>query len=162
MGNERADIAMTPDEVDAFLRAGRTATLVTLGPDGFPEPVGMWFVVIDDGADACVWMRTYAKSQKVVNLLRDPRAALLIETGDSYAELRGVQLTGTVEVSDDVERICEVFAGLMVKYEGMDPAHVPAVIEGYRSRAPKQRALRMVVERTVSWDHSKQQAVRGQ
>ena len=149
---------MTSAEVGAFLRAGRTATLVTLSPDGFPEPVGMWFVVDGEGA---VWMRTYAASQKVVNLLRDPRAAMLIETGDTYAELRGVQLIGMVEVSDDVERICEVFAGLMVKYEGMDPEHVPAVIEGYRPRAPKQRALRMVVERTTSWDHSKQQAVSG-
>jgi len=150
---------MTSAEVDAFLRAGRTATLVTLGPDGFPEPVGMWFVVDDEGS---VWMRTYGASQKVVNLLRDPRAAMLIETGDTYAELRGVQLIGTVEVSDDVERICTVFAGLMVKYQRMDPAHVPAAIEGYRPRAPKQRALRMVVERTTSWDHSKQQAVSGQ
>ncbi|MSW42708.1 MAG: PPOX class F420-dependent oxidoreductase [Actinobacteria bacterium] len=157
MAGERADIEMTPDEVDAFLRAGRTASFVTLGPDGFPDPVGMWFVVIDGD----VWMRTYAKSQKVINLQRDPRAAMLIETGDTYAELRGVQLTGTVEVSDDIERICEVFAGLMVKYEGMDPAHVPAVIEGYRPRAPKQRALRLVVERATSWDHAKQQAVRG-
>lgn len=143
---------MSDVEVDAFLRESRTAVLVTLGPDGMPEPVGMWFVVDDEGV---VWMRTYAKSQKVINLQRDSRAALLVETGDSYAELRGVQLTGHIELSDDVERICEVLAGLMVKYEGLDPEHVPAVREAYRERASKQRALRLRVDRTVSWDHRK-------
>lgn len=152
MGNQRAAISMSDVEVDAFLRESRTAVLVTLGPDGMPEPVGMWFVVDDEGV---VWMRTYAKSQKVVNLQRDSRAALLVETGDSYAELRGVQLTGHIELSDDVERICEVLAGLMVKYEGLDPEHVPAVREAYRERASKQRALSLRVDRTVSWDHRK-------
>lgn len=152
MGNQRAAISMSDVEVDAFLRESRTAVLVTLGPDGMPEPVGMWFVVDDEGV---VWMRTYAKSQKVINLQRDSRAALLVETGDSYAELRGVQLTGHIELSDDVERICEVLAGLMVKYEGLDPEHVPAVREAYRERASKQRALSLRVDRTVSWDHRK-------
>lgn len=151
----RDDIAMTPEEIDAFLREGRTAILVTLGPDGYPDPVGMWFVVDEAGT---VWMRTYAASQKVLNVERDPRVSLLVEDGDTYAELRGVQLTGRLELVSDEDVICDVFAGLMVKYEGMDPAHVPAAREGYRVKAPKQRALRLAVERTVSWDHRKQGA----
>jgi PPOX class probable F420-dependent enzyme len=146
---------MTPDEVDDFIRSGRTAVLVTLNAEGFPEPVGMWFVVDDDGT---IWMRTYAKSQKVLNLQRNARAALLIETGETYAQLRGVQLTGMIELVDDVDRICSIFAGLMVKYEGMDPVHTAGVIAGYREKAPKQRALRFVPQRTVSWDHTKQGA----
>jgi PPOX class probable F420-dependent enzyme len=155
MANQRAAIAMAPDQVEAFLRAGRTAVLVTLDAGGMPEPVGMWYVVDDAGT---VWMRTYAASQKVINLAHDPRAALLVEEGDSYGELRGVQLRGRVELSADVDRICEVFSGLMVKYQGMDPAHAAAAREGYRATAPKQRALRFVVERVVSWDHRKQAA----
>ena len=143
---------MTSDEIATFIRDGRTAVLVTLGDDGFPEPVGMWFIVDDDGS---VWMRTYAKSQKVLNLLRDPKAALLIETGETYGELRGVQLVGTIEVTDDIDRICDVLAGLMVKYEGLASEHVAAVREAYRPRAAKQRALTMNVERIVSWDHRK-------
>lgn len=125
--------------------------LVTLGPDGYPDPVAMWFVM--DGDD--IWMRTYAKSQKAVNLQRDPRVSVLVESGDRYAELRGVQITGRMELSHDIDRICDVFAGLMVKYEGMDPAHVPAAREGYLSKAPKQVAMRVVPERVVSWDHRK-------
>jgi PPOX class probable F420-dependent enzyme len=149
----RQDISLTDAEVRDFLRSARTAVLVTLGPDGYPDPVGMWFVL---GSDGTVWMRTYAASQKVRNIERDPRVSVLVEDGDSYATLRGVQLTGRMELVADVEVVCDVFAGLMVKYEGMDPEHVPAARAGYLAKAPKQRALRLVVERTVSWDHRKQ------
>jgi PPOX class probable F420-dependent enzyme len=152
VGNERASIALTEAEVDGLLRAGRTMVLVTNGPDGVPDPVPMWFVVDEGGT---VWMRTYAKSQKVLNLERDPRFAALVETGDHYTELRGAQLSGTVALVDDVDTVCEVFAGLMVKYEGLDPEHVEAVKTAYRARAPKQRALRLDVTRVVSWDHGK-------
>jgi len=150
--HQRASIALPPDEVDSLLRAARTMVLVTNGPDGVPDPVPMWFVVDDDGT---IWMRTYAKSQKVVNLERDPRFAALVEDGDRYAELRGVQLTGRVELVADVDRICSIVAAFMVKYEGLDPAHVGAVEQAYRVKAPKQRALRLHVEGTTSWDHAK-------
>ena len=158
VANERASIALTAAEVDALLRAARTLVLVTNGPDGVPDPVPMWFVVDEGGA---VWMRTYAKSQKVRNLERDARFAALVETGDRYVELRGAQLSGTVAIVDDVDTVCEVFAGLLVRYEGLDPEHVDAVKAAYRERAPKQRALRLDVTRTVSWDHGKQAGVSG-
>jgi PPOX class probable F420-dependent enzyme len=153
VAKERASIALTEREVDALLRAARTLVLVTNGPDGVPDPVPMWFVVDEGGT---VWMRTYAASQKVLNLVRDPRFAALVETGDRYVELRGAQLSGTVGLVDDVDTICEVFAGLMVKYEGLDPEHVDSVKAAYRDRAPKQRALRLDVTKVVSWDHGKQ------
>ena len=158
MANERASIALTESEVDTLLRAARTLVLVTNGPDGVPDPVPMWFVVDEGGT---VWMRTYAKSQKVLNLERDPRFAALVETGDRYVELRGAQVSGTVALVEDVDTICEVFAGLMVKYEGLDPEHVDSVKAAYRERAPKQRALRLDVTKVVSWDHGKQAAAAG-
>lgn len=150
--HQRAAIALTEAEVDDLLRASRTLVLVTNGPDGVPDPVPMWFVVDDDGT---VWLRTYARSQKVVNLERDPRFAALVEDGERYTELRGVQLSGRVALVDDVDRICEIVAAFMVKYEGLDPVHVDAVKEAYRAKAPKQRALRLDVERVASWDHAK-------
>jgi PPOX class probable F420-dependent enzyme len=149
----RDDVSLTTAEAREFLAGARTAILVTLGPDGYPDPVAMWFVL---DADGVMWMRTYASSQKVRNVARDPRVSVLVEDGDTYATLRGVQLTGRMALVDDIDVICDVFAGLMVKYEGMDPAHVPAARAGYRATAAKQRALRLDVERTVSWDHRKQ------
>ncbi len=142
---------MTEQEIDAFLTECRTVMLCTIGPDGVPDPVPMWFVQRPDG----LLMRTYAKSQKVANLRRDPRVAVLAERGERYAELRGVQFSGTVEVSTEVDLICGVFADLMVKYEGMDPEHRTAAAEGYRPKAAQMVALRLVPQRIVSWDHRK-------
>ena len=155
MPKERDDIALTEAEVDDLLRSARTLVLVSNGPDGVPDPVPMWFVVDEGGT---VWMRTYAKSQKVRNLERDPRFAALVETGDRYVELRGAQLSGTVTLIDDVDLACEVMAGLLVKYEGLDPAHVDSAKAAYRPRAVKQKVLRLDVTRVVSWDHGKQAA----
>lgn len=151
MGNQRDRIRMTEDEIGAFLAQCRTVVLCTIGPDGVPDPVPMWFVTRPDG----LYLRTYASSQKVANLRRDPRASLLAELGERYGELRGVQYTGTFEISDDVDLICEVFADLLVKYEGMDPAHRDAAAVGYRDKASRMVALRLVPQRTISWDHRK-------
>jgi PPOX class probable F420-dependent enzyme len=154
--NDRAAIAMSASEVREFLEQSRTAMLCTIGPDGVPDPVPMWFVIDGD----VLWMRTYAKSQKALNLQRDPRGALLIEDGERYVELRGVQLTGPFTVDRDVERICQVFAALMVKYEGLDPQFVSDTMLAYRETAQKQVAIACpwtTAEWTVvSWDHRKQ------
>ena len=142
---------MGPDEVRAFLEDARTMILTTIGPDGVPDPVAMWFVL----RDGDVWMRTYAKSQKVANARRDPRVAVLVEDGERYAELRGVQMSGRLELSDDLDLICDIAAALLVKYEGLDPEHIPAARDAYRATAAKQVAMRLMPEHTVSWDHAK-------
>lgn len=149
--SRRAEITMTNEEVGEYLSAAKTMILATIGPDGVPDPVGMWFVLVEGE----IWMRTYARSQKVINIRRDPRVSVLVEDGEHYAVLRGVQLTGRLELSDDVEQICEIAAALLVKYEGLDPVDVPAVREAYRPTAVKQVAMRLVSDRTVSWDHTK-------
>lgn len=151
MPSSRGAIAMSESEVAEFLAGAGNIILVTNGPDGFPDPVAMWFVLDDDR----IWMRTYASSQKVRNLERDPRCALLAEAGARYAELRGVQLTAEARVHRDPDRICAIVADLMVKYEGLDPAHRGAAAEAYRPRAPKQVAIEFEVVGTASWDHRK-------
>ena len=142
---------MTEGEVAEFLKECRTVVLCTIGPDGVPDPVPMWFVQRSDG----LLMRTYAASQKVINLRRDPRASVLAELGDTYTELRGVQCSGEVEVNSDVDLICDIFAELMVKYEGMDPQFRQDAAAGYRAKAHQMVALRMRPQRLVSWDHRK-------
>jgi PPOX class probable F420-dependent enzyme len=149
--SRRDEITMTEAEIRTFLESARTIILTTIGPDGVPDPVAMWFVL----RDGEIWMRTYAKSQKVANVRRDPRVAVLVETGERYAELRGVQVSGRLELSDDLDVICDIAAALLVKYEALDPAHVEAAKEAYRPTAVKQVAMRLVPDRTVSWDHAK-------
>ena len=152
MSGRRDQIALSSAEVDAFIRDRRICVLVTLGPDGLPDPVPMWFVVAADGG---ILMRTFAKSQKAVNLRRDPRFSALLEDGERYAELRGVQLTGTIELVDDADLIADIVTGLALKYEGLDPIHADATRAAARERAGKQVALRLRPARVVSWDHRK-------
>ncbi|MFY9332154.1 MAG: pyridoxamine 5'-phosphate oxidase family protein [Candidatus Nanopelagicales bacterium] len=147
----RVDTSMTPAEIEHYLAEASTMILTTIGPDGVPDPVGMWFVL----RDGDIWMRTYGASQKAVNIARDPRVAVLVESGESYAELRGVQLTGVMEPVTDEDIICDIAVQLLVKYEGLALEYVEAAREAYRSKAPKQVALRLRPERTVSWDHRK-------
>lgn len=149
--SRRDEITMSTDEIRDFLDSARTMILTTIGPDGVPDPVAMWFVL----RDGEIWMRTYAKSQKVTNVRRDPRVAILVESGDRYAELKGVQISGRLELSDDIDTICDIAAALLVKYEDLDPAYVEATREAYRPTAVKQVAMRLVPDRTVSWDHAK-------
>ena len=143
---------MSDDEVRDFLVNGRELVLVTYGPDGLPDPVPMWYVVDDAG---CPVMRTYRKSQKVQNVLRDPRCAALVSAGDAYNELRGVQLTGRVETFEDVDAILDVLAGVAVKYQGASANDLPAFRTGMREYAAKQTGLRVVADRVTSWDHAK-------
>jgi len=130
-----------------MLEDARTAILVTIGPDGVPDPTAMWFVVVDGN----VVMRTYAKSQKVRNIERDPRVAVLVEDGETYDALRGLQLTGRIVLSRDVEDVLDVVEGLARKYQGVDGLDRDAL----REYASKQAVLRLEVERRVSWDHAK-------
>ncbi|HEY9389857.1 MAG TPA: pyridoxamine 5'-phosphate oxidase family protein [Mycobacteriales bacterium] len=153
MPNRRAAIAMTPDEISAFLAAGRILILVTTGPDGVGDPVPMWYEMDDQGR---VCMRTYARSQKVANLRRDPRFSAVVEDGERYSELRGVQLTGRVELIEDQAWIADLYVRLLTKYEGLNPRHALALREAAHERAAKQVGLRLLPERIASWDHGKE------
>ena len=62
----------------------------------------MWYAIID-GAP-CFW--TFAKSQKVVNLRRDPRITCMVEAGDEYSDLRGVELVATPRSPTTRTRCC--------------------------------------------------------
>ncbi len=81
---KRDAIELSNDERKAYLAVAPTIILVTIGRDGYPHAVPMWFLVDDDGV---VYMTTYGRSQKVVNIRRNPRVALLVESGVRYDEL---------------------------------------------------------------------------
>jgi PPOX class probable F420-dependent enzyme len=149
----RLDISMSPDEIDRFLSALHTAVLSTLARTGFPHMVGMWFV--HTGDEVRMW--TYGKSQKVQNLRRDPRCALLIEHGDSYNELRGVLIRSEAQIIDDRRVVVEVGTALYRRYSL--PASGEAAQRSPEAEIDRQAAKRVVLalamERLVSWDHSK-------
>ena len=99
--NQRAQIVMSEAEIADFVTNSRTGTLATIGSDGQPHLTAMWYGVVDGE----IWLETKAKSQKAVNLKRDPRVSFLIEDGDTYDTLRGVSFEGVAEIVDDPDAI---------------------------------------------------------
>lgn len=147
--SRRDQIRMSDAEVREFIAARKTVILTSQGPRGFPHPMPMWFV---PGPDGTIRMTTYARSQKVRNLRRDPRVSLLVESGLEYGELKGVVIYGRAELSDDVEEVIDVLLEAGARPAGRPP---PAVREGMRGNASKRVVIRVKPERVVSWDHAK-------
>ncbi|MCK2212892.1 pyridoxamine 5'-phosphate oxidase family protein [Actinomadura sp. ATCC 31491] len=145
--NQRARIAMSDDDVAAFLEASRKLQLATINPDGTPHLVTMFYGL--DAGRIAFW--TYAKAQKARNLARDPRVSCLVETGDDYGELRGVLLYGKAEQVTDRDRIMAI--GLTVARR-MTPGVPDELLLPYVEQTGRKR-IAYVVERTkvVSWDH---------
>ena len=146
--NQRALITLTQGEVDELLAGLRSMTMASLGPDGQPHLVAMWFAVLD--GDIC--FETKAKSQKAVNLRRDPRISCLAEDGDVYEELRGVAIEGRAEVSDDPGLLWRVGVGIWERYYGPYSEELRPAVE---AMLRKRVAVRVRATRVRSWDHRK-------
>ena len=142
---------MNEDEVLAFLDEERVVVCATNGRDGFPHLMPLWYVV----RTSEVWAWTYARSQKVRNLERDPRASLQVEAGETYDQLRGVMFKCDVEIVRDTADVEAFGRELFGRYTGAGddlPDEVKAMVA---KQAPKRVALRFVPKRTVTWDHRK-------
>jgi PPOX class probable F420-dependent enzyme len=152
--SRRDKIKMSDEEVSAFLDEQRTVTCATNGKDGFPHLMPLWYVVGEDGVMQA-W--TYARSQKVRNLERDPHATLQVEAGEEYQELRGVMFKCDVEIIRETERVAEVGLAIFTRYAGGgDPDNLDdAVREMVSKQASKRVALRFTERERATWDHRK-------
>ena len=128
--SRRAQIRMTDDEVRQFLDQTKTIIICSIGKDGVPHPMPMWFGLEEDGA---IIMTTFTKSQKILNLKRDPRVTLLAEAGDSYSDLRGVMIHGKAEIDTETDRTIASRGGSSITGSNV-------TVTSLRSR--KQRAAR--------------------
>ena len=94
MPSRRGQNEMTQEEQAEFLATGWTLQVASLGPEGFPHLVAMWYGMVD----GAIHFTTFAKAQKVINLKRDPRITCMLESGEEYQELRGLVIEGEAEV----------------------------------------------------------------
>jgi PPOX class probable F420-dependent enzyme len=149
--SRRDQITLSEDELADLLMSERVAIVSSLGPRGWPHSMPLWFVA----REGEVWVWTYAKSQKVRNLERDPRATLLIETGHEYGELRGAMIEAEAELHRDLSTVLGFAEELTLRYadgiaaiEGdaraaldVVPNHVvhPGLLEGWGCRATQQQ-----------------------
>ena len=124
--------------------------IATIGPSGQPHLVAMWYGFL--GSKPAFW--TFGKSQKIVNLRRDPRITALVEDGDRYEELRGVELVGRAEIVDGYDRVLELGLSVGDRYNG-PAARSDTARPFLEAQARKRVAVVIEVEKVVSWDHRK-------
>jgi PPOX class probable F420-dependent enzyme len=145
---QRDLVKMSSDEVDLFLHQRRPMTLCTINHDGSIHAVAMWYGFLD----GTVAFETKAKAQKSLNLSRDPRVTCLLEDGDYYEELRGVELVGNAEFVSDPEKIWELGVNLFERYYSPYTEELRPFVE---TMLYKRSVIKINVSRVVSWDHRK-------
>jgi PPOX class probable F420-dependent enzyme len=146
--NQRANIKMTDEEIDAFLNEQRTMSMATIGPDGGIHLVAMWYGFVD----GVVGFETKGKSQKVKNLRRDKRLTVLVEDGLKYEELRGVELAGWGEVIEDPDHLFQLGISVFERYQGPYTEEMKPFVEVMLN---KRVLVKLHTDRVVSWDHRK-------
>ncbi|MEQ8231147.1 MAG: pyridoxamine 5'-phosphate oxidase family protein [Gammaproteobacteria bacterium] len=155
--SRRQQIVMSETEIDAYLASQLTVIVVSNGVNGFPHPMPMHFCLADPRTIA---MTTYRKSQKVLNLRRDARASLLLESGRSYAELRSLLIYAHAEIVDDHAATMACMRATRAHSNAArgtpaTPDEDAAFEAGLGARAEKRLVLKFHPEAYVSWDHSK-------
>lgn len=148
--SRRDQIRLTDAEVADFLDEQRTVICASNGADGWPHLMPLWYIV----RSGELWAWTYAASQKVRNLERDPRATLQVESGLEYQELRGVMLKVDVVIHREVEAVAAAGLEIFGRYGG--GADVPEPVrEMVMRQAVKRVALQFVERERATWDHAK-------
>lgn len=149
MAKQRDRIRMTDAEIEAYFDEQRTLQVASINADGTPHLVAMWFTLID--GKLAFW--TYGRSQKVVNLRRDPRLTVMLESGTRYEELRGVTVTGRATIIEDLETVLAFGERVYERYWG--PIDSDLVRDGVRMMGAKRVLIVVEPERILSWDHAK-------
>jgi nitroimidazol reductase NimA-like FMN-containing flavoprotein (pyridoxamine 5'-phosphate oxidase superfamily) len=153
----RNDISMTEKELLAFLEEGQKTLQVSSNDhDGYPHIVPMWFLV-EDGK---VVFRSFSKSQKIVNLRRNSKIAVLVEEGKQFDKLQGAMIKGEAKLVDDADYCLDLYVGLANRYSffsGVEPGATPEeeVREYFAGFAAKQTAVIVEPIEIVSWDYRK-------
>ena len=150
MASRRDQIKLDAAEIAAYLDASKTLVCASNGPHGRPHMAPLWYIM----RDLEPWAWTFAKSQKAVNLGRDPHATILVEDGVTYDKLRGVMIDTDVKLITDTDQVRDFGIELFTKYgDGTRPTE--PVIKMIDAQATKRVVMRFRPLRYVSWDHSK-------
>lgn len=152
MPSRRKIIELTDSEMDEYLATSHTLIIVSNGRDGFPHPMPMWFYADNERNCYCT---TFAKSQKVKNWKRDPRASLLVESGEEYADLKGLVIYAQTEILEDQETVTDTLVNINAKGRTLTDDQREKLRQSVGGTASKRVVLKFVPQRFISWDHSK-------
>ena len=168
MASRRDMIRMDPEEITTFLGGRRTLNIASFGPDGNIHLVAMWYGFLDssnvfdpsvgfagptptNGGEIVI--ETFGKSQKVMNFRRNQRFTAIVEAGDEYSELQGVELVGTVSILEDEPTVIESCKAVLSRYQDLPKPEDLQFAAEFAAR--KRVCVKMHVDRIVSWDHGK-------
>ena len=157
MASKRSSISLTPEEIRDYLNEPRSLNVATIGSTGHPHIVAMWYCFLggNDYLSGQLAFWTFAKSQKIVNLRRNPLISALVEDGTpNYNKLRGLSVEGTGRIVEDFDQILEIGLSVSSRYSGGGPVS-EAAKPFISAQAKKRLGVVIDVERVISWDHSK-------
>ncbi len=147
--DERHKVRMDDEEIGAFLQGRHSLSMATMSRDGAIHLVAMWYGFVD----GMIGVETKARSQKVQNLRRDPRITILVESGDTYETLKGVEIVGSAEIIDEPsERMFELCGSVLTRYVTQYTVDMRAAVERMMH---KRVGIVVHPNRIVSWDHTK-------
>ncbi len=149
MPKRRDQVAMSEDEIWPFIESQKTVQFASIGRDGTPHLVPLWFGIVDGE----IVLETFTKSQKVKNLERDPRATLLFEDGETYEALKGVQIRARVELHQDVDTVHRLHVAVLLR--NTPELGEEVIRKASAAMAPKKTAIVVKPEKFITWDHSK-------
>ena len=147
--NRRDLIRMTDEEMKLFIEEQKSLQVSCMGPDGWPHLTTLWFAVVDQR----IVFETYTRSQKILNLQRNPNVTILLEDGIVYEKLRGVMIKGKAVLESNPENVEKYAKAVMIRNQ-------PEIGEEILSEAAKQMSLKrtaVIIEpqEIISWDHTK-------
>ena len=141
-------IMMSPRELDSYLREQRTCRVATVSADGTPHVSALWFAW--DGA--ALWLYSLVRSRRWAQLRRDPRLAVIVDDGEEYGALRGVELSGSAEFVGEAPRTGTPCAALAVPERLFAARHFGLTAMPHDGR---HGWVRLAPEHVVSWDFRK-------
>jgi PPOX class probable F420-dependent enzyme len=146
-------VRLDDEEVRELLASSHTGILTTLRADGSPITLPMWFVFLD----GAVYLQTPARTRKTARIRRDGRVAFLVESGERWAELKAVHLSGHAELIDDAAERDRVAAALHAKYAAFRTPRERYPTATRDHYAGERATIRIVVAtaRILSWDNAK-------
>ena len=149
MPSRRSQIELTEEEQGQVLETGWTLQVASIGQRGYPHLVAMWYVLVDGSIE----FTTFGKSQKILNLRRNPKITAMLESGRGYAELKGLVIEADAEIIEDNAHTAMVMGRVGAKYNGLP---IPTETSEQQMKAASKRVtVRIKPLRVVSWDHSK-------
>lgn len=149
MPSRREMIAMSEQEMWEFIETQKSIQVCTMGKEGEPHLTVMWFAVVD----GAIILETFTKAQKIVNLKRNPKMAVLLEDGAEYNELRGVSINCNAELVEDYDTVHALHVEVIVRnQEGLTREQAA---EYTKEMCKKKTVIRVTPQKVMSWDHRK-------